>query len=736
MLAPQRPQRQLSLPEELEKIEQQITLTLQEIDHNFNRAHRIVTGSIIPVVERFGNESKAVWEGCAFWKQFFETSANIVFNNVDASAEEGAEDDTAFTEDPSAPRFHGGRHNEDEDTYHNIDPELEPDHDRYRRMMQGGDSDEDDDDDDEDEQLKGKQQDDPLADLSNDSLLASLHIDQSTPRAGKQPAKWADVQSPYQKLKQEIANNTDLYDSDNDELAGPPPPPPLRTHLDQRHSHSHSTHSNGMRGPPPTTPRRGEARGKQKSYANIIPNSAVVRRGEDGQDTLSHPVIVDKSRRIQATPRGKAAPSRYRGFGSATPRRTGGTGGLFSARSKGGARGDPFATTTMRAGYRREEEEGEWQEEEDDYLSSPLGDSPVKPELATQFLDTPIRQPKLFTARKEQATGQTARPGTTSASTISSRRTAAYPPQTPSRGYPFNSRFPEPPQPHAYSVKKMADAAPANLASSKRADRSLVAAAAGGLQLDDLEDDSDDDLFRPSFSPPKTIQFSLPQRHILATPAREASRLLVRDILRTAGADESYEDSLSSAGGSAVQAGYGRSGGMGIAGSRDIDTRRLNYSSRPDGRHVSEIEEVTEYEDTHDYGGYARTHPPQQQQQQQQYHQQMGNFDDDMDMDLLEDDDFTQQQQQQQQPTGTVGTLQIQQFYNSQANVNTEQYELGAGALGGGMSVMSGWRKGTTSGLQSQQQQQQQQQPQQGSGRFGMDSPTIVRGKGIQDEPF
>ncbi|KAF8455997.1 DASH complex subunit Ask1-domain-containing protein [Terfezia claveryi] len=62
MLA-QRPKKALTLPEELEKIEQQITLTLQEIDHNFNKAHRIVTSSIIPVVERFGNESKTVWEG-------------------------------------------------------------------------------------------------------------------------------------------------------------------------------------------------------------------------------------------------------------------------------------------------------------------------------------------------------------------------------------------------------------------------------------------------------------------------------------------------------------------------------------------------------------------------------------------------------------------------------------------------------------------------------------------------
>jgi DASH complex subunit ASK1 len=75
--------RPLSLTEELEKLEQSITLTLQgtylptltsqqtelisnentEIDHNFSRAHRIVTSSILPIVEQYAEHSKAVWEG-------------------------------------------------------------------------------------------------------------------------------------------------------------------------------------------------------------------------------------------------------------------------------------------------------------------------------------------------------------------------------------------------------------------------------------------------------------------------------------------------------------------------------------------------------------------------------------------------------------------------------------------------------------------------------------------------
>jgi DASH complex subunit ASK1 len=72
-------QRNLTLTEELERLEQSITLTLQgtantmqlglhtdflaEIDSNFSRAHRIVTTSILPIVEQYAEHSKDVWEG-------------------------------------------------------------------------------------------------------------------------------------------------------------------------------------------------------------------------------------------------------------------------------------------------------------------------------------------------------------------------------------------------------------------------------------------------------------------------------------------------------------------------------------------------------------------------------------------------------------------------------------------------------------------------------------------------
>ncbi|QKX62365.1 uncharacterized protein TRUGW13939_09524 [Talaromyces rugulosus] len=92
-------QRNLTLTEELEKLEQSITLTLQEIDSNFSRAHRIVTTSILPVVEQYAEQSKDVWEGAKFWKQFFESSANVSLSGYEEQPNEDTEHEQTVTED-------------------------------------------------------------------------------------------------------------------------------------------------------------------------------------------------------------------------------------------------------------------------------------------------------------------------------------------------------------------------------------------------------------------------------------------------------------------------------------------------------------------------------------------------------------------------------------------------------------------------------------------------------------
>ncbi|KAL3467618.1 DASH complex subunit Ask1-domain-containing protein [Aspergillus heterothallicus] len=95
-------QRPLTLTEELEKLEQSITLTLQEIDHNFSRAHRIVTTSILPVVEQYTEASRDVWEGAKFWKQFFEASANVSLSGYEERPDQDTTlEQTVTDEDPS-----------------------------------------------------------------------------------------------------------------------------------------------------------------------------------------------------------------------------------------------------------------------------------------------------------------------------------------------------------------------------------------------------------------------------------------------------------------------------------------------------------------------------------------------------------------------------------------------------------------------------------------------------------
>jgi len=115
--------RNLSLTEELEKLEQSITLTLQgqfsrnvwklfivasstnkkptEIDHNFSKAHRIVTTSILPLVDQYGEHSRSVWEASKFWKQFFEASANVSLSGYEELANDGEGDTTALTTEES-----------------------------------------------------------------------------------------------------------------------------------------------------------------------------------------------------------------------------------------------------------------------------------------------------------------------------------------------------------------------------------------------------------------------------------------------------------------------------------------------------------------------------------------------------------------------------------------------------------------------------------------------------------
>lgn len=174
--------RNLTLTEELEKLEQSITLTLQEIDHNFSRAHRIVTTSILPIVEQYAKHSEAVWEGSKFWKQFFEASANVSLSGY----EEAAVDESTTHEDTQTSQTYDSELAEDTVTGVTATPPKPS------------------------SSHVGEDQDDTSI-LSSPSL-AHAHSTPRAPHTGKKSqaggstdgATFADYPSPYEALKREV----------------------------------------------------------------------------------------------------------------------------------------------------------------------------------------------------------------------------------------------------------------------------------------------------------------------------------------------------------------------------------------------------------------------------------------------------------------------------------------------------------------------------------------------------
>ncbi|KAL8973025.1 MAG: hypothetical protein Q9197_002522 [Variospora fuerteventurae] len=195
------PQRNLTLTEELEKLEQSITLTLQEIDHNFSRAHRIVTTSILPVVENYAEQSTKVWESSKFWKQFFEASANVSLSGY----EEPPEHEETVTEDATVTTPSTPASDFTSQPYANTDETMTP---------------------------NTNQQ--PPAD---ESYLSTTPQEESTPRPkskhhhGQGPSM-ALYSSPYETLKREIKGTPQPPARDDDSTLPSTPRNPFQSYPD------------------------------------------------------------------------------------------------------------------------------------------------------------------------------------------------------------------------------------------------------------------------------------------------------------------------------------------------------------------------------------------------------------------------------------------------------------------------------------------------------------------------
>ncbi|KAI1635040.1 DASH complex subunit Ask1-domain-containing protein [Biscogniauxia mediterranea] len=419
--------RSLTLTEELEKLEQSITLTLQEIDRNFSKAHRIVTTNILPLVEQYGEHSKNVWEASKFWKQFFEASANVSLSGYEELAEEA--DETTQQEETTAL-------DETATDYGNITAQADTTITKQEYE--------------EEEQQEHRPQDESLLldyDDDGESMAGS------TPRVPKTKSLRPQIQkfdSPYEKLRREYKGANAVFKDDLIAAAGD----------DDEDTMELPDHATRTRLPDMSmTPR-------SSSLLCDDPDQSAAAY-QKPKDLLLHRVL-DKNYRLQATPH-KTVPSR----------------GRSPAKSKPGAGPTAF------------------EDNEDKTRRALWADSPQSsPEMAVPTLRSDLYMSPV------RLRGQRAAPATPGVSV-----------QTP-----------------VTSKKRDIFAGVRDTAGKGKGP-----ASGGGkksLVKDEItweSDDEDEGMFG-GMSPPKTIQFALPPSKLMQTPAREASRRIVDDILITAGA--------------------------------------------------------------------------------------------------------------------------------------------------------------------------------------------------------
>ncbi|KAI1436649.1 hypothetical protein GGR50DRAFT_650186 [Xylaria sp. CBS 124048] len=422
--------RSLTLTEELERLEQSITLTLQEIDHNFSKAHRIVTTSILPLVEQYGEHSNKVWQASKFWKQFFEASANVSLSGYEELAGEGEE--TAAAEETTV--------DETTSDYNATQEDATAEPSEYDQNHQQP----------------------PPNETVEESALEDITITGSTPRPPASKSihtQFADFGSPYQALRRELKGDKGVF---KDDLTA------------SEDSDEYSEDGDGTmrlsRHPATTTSRLPDMSMTERSSSILLEDT---KSPQKSKDLLLHRVL-DKNYRLQATPLKTLAPQRH--FRGRSP-------------TKKDVDEEPDEDKTRRA---------LWTE-------SPTS----SPEMAVPKLRSDLYMPTTKTRRRSNA----AEPRTPGVSV-----------QTP-----------------ATSKKRdiFAEARSRDLSKSKGKSRALDEEIK--WESDEYDDDNETESFL-GMSPPKTIQFALPASKLMQTPAREASRRIVDDILMTAGEEPGGEE--------------------------------------------------------------------------------------------------------------------------------------------------------------------------------------------------
>ncbi|KAI0819241.1 hypothetical protein BC628DRAFT_1546056 [Trametes gibbosa] len=93
--------------DQIEQIEQLITIKLQHIDANFSKIQNVMASRILPAVKRYAVGTQPVREAAKFWTTFYEQAAQIripTYDDYNASPEQQEESEQTESESPSAER--------------------------------------------------------------------------------------------------------------------------------------------------------------------------------------------------------------------------------------------------------------------------------------------------------------------------------------------------------------------------------------------------------------------------------------------------------------------------------------------------------------------------------------------------------------------------------------------------------------------------------------------------------
>ncbi|TRM61602.1 DASH complex subunit Ask1-domain-containing protein [Schizophyllum amplum] len=100
-----------SVTDQIEQIEQLITLKLQNIDENFATIHSLLMNKVLPAIKRYGTATEPAREAAKFWTSFYEQAAQIRipayddYETVHDEPSERGEASTAPSEDPAPEQF-------------------------------------------------------------------------------------------------------------------------------------------------------------------------------------------------------------------------------------------------------------------------------------------------------------------------------------------------------------------------------------------------------------------------------------------------------------------------------------------------------------------------------------------------------------------------------------------------------------------------------------------------------